>query len=385
MKLKFYNCPAPKKFDKKIISEIPSFISYEPDFKLISKLKNKYKKFENILIVGHGGSINSLVGIYYGLRYQADKKIFFLNTIDPDYIHWLKSNLKPKNTLVIAISKSGENITQLEAVNQFLNYPLLFITEVGTPFHKMALKLNAEVVIHPNIGGRYTGMTEVALLPAGIAGIDVQKIYSGAVEFYHNFQKDNSAWDAASVLFQLEQKGYVDVFMPIYSKNLFPLSNAIIQLCHESFGKAKKGQTYFAHEAPESQHHTNQRFFGGRKNIMGFFIGVEKFLHDCVNKYPANIQSISIKGKTFGDISGIDLGRTMQFELLGTLNDAKSQGIPVAWLSIESFGPEEIGRLIAFWQLYAVYGSLLRKVNPYDQPQVEASKKLSFSERLKAK
>ena len=72
----------------------------------------------------------------------------------------------------------------------------------------------------------------------------------------------------------------------------------------------------------------------------------------------------------------------MEYELTATLEDAKINSIPVAHLSISGFGAEEIGLLMAFWQLYAVYSSILRQVDPFDQPQVENSKNISFNKRL---
>lgn len=385
MKLEFYNCPQPEKMDPASLPETPEFVSYKPDFDEIKKYAADYQKYQNILIIAHGGSITSFYGYYSALNYQAKKKVYFLSTVDPDYIYGLKAELKPENTLVIAISKSGENTTQMEMLMQFTEFPLVIVTGKNSPLRAVAEKLKAHIVLHPAIGGRYTGLTEVALLPAGIAGLDVEALYGGAKRFYDLYSKDNLAWKMASIFYQLEQKGFVDVFMPFYSHNLFPISSVIVQLCHESFGKGGKGQTYFAHEAPESQHHTNQRFFGGTKNICGIFTGSETFLHPTVNVYPAAVHSIQMKGHALFDINKIPLEKSLAFELLGTLEDSRISGIPVAHLSIAGFSGEEIGQLVAFWQLYAVYSSVLREVNPFDQPQVENSKNISFNKRLEYK
>jgi glucose-6-phosphate isomerase len=389
MKLEFYNCPKPEEIDSRFrgndkqgLPDTPGFVNYEPDFELIKKLTDEYQKYPNILIIGHGGSITSFYGIYNALKEQAKKRAYFLSTVDPDYIFELKKEVKPENTLVVAISKSGENTTQIEMLMQFADYPLLFITGKSSPLRAIGEKLGAKIILHPDIGGRYTGLTEVALVPAAICGLEAKKIYEGARVFYGQYQKDNLAWMAASVLYQLEQKGYVDVFMPFYAHNLFPMSAIIVQLCHESFGKDGKGQTYFAHEAPESQHHTNQRFFGGRKNICGFFTTVETFLHPTVNVFPAAVHSVQIKGRALFDINKIPLEKSMQFEAQGTMEDARISGIPLLHLTVAGFSALEVGQLLAFWQLYAVYASVLRNVNPFDQPQVENSKNISFDKRL---
>jgi glucose-6-phosphate isomerase len=382
MKLEFYNCPKPTDIKSIKLPDVPEFVKYEPDFGLMKKLAEEYQKYENVLVIGHGGSITSFYGIYSALKEQAKKKAYFLSTVDPDFIWELKKELKPENTLVISVSKSGETTTQIEMLMQFADFPLLVITGKNSALRAIGEKLNAKIILHPTIGGRYTGMTEVGLVPAAICGLDVEILYKGAKKFYDLYSRDNLAWKAASVLFQLEEKGFVDVFMPFYSHNLFPMSAIIVQLCHESFGKDGKGQTYFAHEAPESQHHTNQRFFGGTKNICGFFTTVENFLHPTVNIFPTQTHSVQIKGHSLFDINKIPLEKAVDFEALGTMDDARISGIPTTHLSVSGFNADEIGQLLGFWQLYAVYSSVLRKVDPFDQPQVENSKKISFDKRL---
>lgn len=386
MNLEFYNCPKPEEFSVKILpKEKPEFLTYRPDFELLKKIVRQYQQYPNILIVGQGGSINPFYGFYYALKYQAKKKVRFLNTVDPDYIFQLKQILSPKDTLVISISKSGENTTQLEETMPFAEFPVIIVTGKSSPLRAIAEKMNWQVVMHPNIGGRYTGLTEVNLLGAAIAGINVEELYEGGKKIYNLYEKNNLAFQAASVFNQLEQKGFADVLMLFYSHFLFPSSYGIVQLCHESFGKSGKGQSYFAHEGPEVQHHTMQRYYGGQKNIAGFFITADSFLHPTVNNYPTQIQSILVKGHHINDINKIPLEKALLSEAEANLEDSRIRGIPAAHLSIDNFSPSEIGEFTAFWQLFAVYSSLLRKVDPFDQPEVENSKRISFTKRLQYK
>lgn len=382
MKLEFYNCPQPADISSVKLPESPEFVNYKPDFELMDKLANKYREYPNILIIGHGGSITSFFGFYQALIEHANKRAYFLSTVDPDYIFELKHKLDPKETLVVSISKSGETTTQIEILMQFTNYPLLFITGKSSTLRAIGEKLGAEIIMHPDVGGRYTGFTEVGLLPASLVGFDVKGLYEGAQSFYHLYHKENLAWKAASIMYGLEQKGYVDVFMPFYSHRLFYLSGIIIQLCHESFGKNGEGQTYFAHEAPESQHHTNQRFFGGPKNIAGIFTSSDTFTHPTLGIFPPQVHSVQLKGHALFDINKIPLEKALQFELEGTIEDARIQGIPLIHATVHGFSYHEIGSFLAFWQLYAVYSSVLRGVDPFNQPQVESSKNISFNKRL---
>ncbi len=386
MNLEFYNCPKPEEFDKKLLpKEKPLFVNYQPDFGLLKKLTEEYKNFENILIVAHGGSINPLLGIYNALYYQSQKKVYFLNTVDPDYIHKLKTELNPNNTLVVSISKSGETVTQLEETFAFAKYPILVVTGKASPLRAMADKMKWAVITHPPIGGRYTALTEVNLLGAALAGLDVEGLYQGGQEFYNLYEKENLAWKAASVFYQLEQKGYADVLMLFYSHFLFPSSFGIVQLCHESFGKNGKGQSYFAHEGPEVQHHTMQRYYGGQKNIAGLFVTADNFINSQVTNYPPQAHSTQIKGHHLADIDKIPLKYAILAEASASIEDSRIRGIPCVHMSLDNFSAQEIGKFNAFWQLFAVYSSLLRQVDPFDQPEVENSKKISFSKRLQYK
>src|SRR3989344_4899719 len=385
MKLEFYNCPKPEEIESIKLPETPEFIKHRVDFRQLAEYRKAYEKYENVLVIANGGALNCILSPYYPLKYQSQKKVYFLSTVDPDYIYELKQELKPENTLVIAISKSGETTTQIESLMQFAEYPLLVITGKSSSLRAIGEKLGAKIAMHPPIGGRFNSFTESSLLPLAIFGIDVKGLFEGALKLFDFYTKDNLAWSAASVFWQLEQKGYVDVFMPFYSHNLFPMSSLIVQLCHESFGKGGKGQTYFAHEAPESQHHTNQRFFGGTKNICGFFTSSENFNNQTATSYPHQLHSVQIKGRILFDINKIPLEKSLESELTGTMEDARINSIPLAHLSVSGFSPEEIGQLTAFWQLYAVYSSVLRGVDPFDQPQVENSKKISFDKRLQYK
>ena len=386
MKLEYFNYPKWEELEPGILPKNPTFLNYTPDFRMLRDFASAYSHYPNLLVIGHGGSVTSFYGFYNALKYQAKKQAYFLSTVDPDYITELKKELSPQNTLVVAISKSGENTTQIEMLSQFVDFPLIIVTEQSSPLEEIAKNLKAKVVTHPPIGGRYTGFTEVGLLPAALCGLNVKELFEGAQKFYYLYEKENLAWQAASVFYQLEQKGFVDVFMPFYSHNLFALSPLIVQLCHESFGKVGKGQTYFAHEAPESQHHTNQRFFGGRKNICGFFTSSGNFnVHDLSSNYTEPVEKVKIKNASFADINHIPLAKSLEAECLGTIEDARINSIPLAHMTVADFSSVEIGSLTAFWQMYAVYASVLRQVDPFDQPQVENSKKISFGKRLEYK
>lgn len=385
MKLEYFNCPQPEEFNGALLKEVPPFLSYKPDFKLMADLADEFSKYKNVLVIGHGGSISTIWGIYNALMHEATKSFYTLCTVDPDYITELKKTLTPENTVVVAVSKSGETVTQIEALLQFTDFPLVVVAGSMGPLREMAEELGAKVVQHPPLSGRYSGFSEVALVPAALCGLDIEAMYAGAQKVYQQYQQNNDAYQAASVMQQLEDRGFVDVFMPIYDWHFYSLNSLVIQLCHESFGKDGQGQTYFAHHAPESQHHSNQRFLGGRRNMAGWFIATDKPLHDLTTKVPDNLKNLTLKDKTLAALDSIPLSYSLNAELNGTLEDAKLQNIPVVYQHMPERTATEVGTFIGFWHLFAVYSSLLRNVDPFNQPQVENSKKISFAKRLQYK
>lgn len=379
MRIETINIPAFE--DKKISLPDPEFVTYQPDFKAIDEAWKEFGWYRNFIVIGHGGSVTALMAMHGALG-KPDKNVEFLSTVDPDYIAALHAKYRKSDTLVMAISKSGETVTQIEALMRFSDYPLLFIAGVGSALETLGAKLGAKVYKHPPIGGRYTAFTEVALLPARIIGLDAAAIHHGGQRIFAEYKHENLASKLAQIMYQLEQRGYVDVFMPFYSHALYPSANLVIQLAHESFGKNGTGQTYFASEAPESQHHTNQRFFGGRKNIAGLFIVQEHFAHqDELTKIPTVAHSIHIRDGSLVELNNIPLSFAMRAEFEGTWENAKVQMIPCVAVHATSADAGEVGAFLAHWLLFAVYSSLLRDVDPFDQPQVESSKVISWRKR----
>lgn len=384
MHLNFYNCPEPRPFNPDQLPTDVPFLDYEPNFQKMQELVDKYRDKENLIVIGHGGSISSFYGIYHALRESVTKRAHFVSTIDPDRLAEIKQLAPRESSLVIAISKSGETVTQLEALLQFLDYEKVFITGAMGPLAQLAEKIGADLLPHPPIGGRFTGFTEVALFPALLCGLDAMTMLSAGKEYLRGYRRSNEAYVAADIMVQLESGGFVDVFLPIYDAHLFPFTQIIVQLCHESFGKENKGQTYFASEAPEAQHHTNQRFLGGRRNVAGWFLSSEQSLRQLSTQVPEELRAIPLRDGRLGMLDGLSLEASLHSELQGTLMDARIHSIPVVTQTVVRRDAQSIARLLAFWQLYAIYAAVARALNPFDQPQVEHSKKLSFDERLSA-
>ena len=385
--------PLKSKLEKIKKQQLPVFETYKENIPKLKKNLKKYSKYKNIIVISNGGSRSSFIAYYSSLiPLKYKKTAFALSTMEPDLINDLKKSFPKKNTLIIPISKSGTTVGVLESLFAFKGYKTLTVTtpNIGA-LAAISEKENFEVIPHPSVGGRYTGLSTCAYTPSILFDIKVEEIEKGAREIYKKCNPKipitkNPALKLAASLYLLEKKGYSEIFAPIYSSKLSGFGNIIVQLMHESVCKQGKGQTIYCPDAPESQHHTNQRFFGGKKNAIGLFIKVDK-QHDRQTKVnvPKFIKNIQIKNGHLSDIDKVHYESALEYEFKGTYQDAVNNKLPCAILSIDKITPKSIGEFIGFWHYVAVYSSWLRNVNPFDQPQVENSKNISFNLRKKHK
>jgi len=364
--------------------EAPAFETHREDISALRKTLATVQAYTTILLLANGGSLWSSVAYFTALGKKDAKKLVLLNDMDPERILRLRQEHAPQKTLVLVISKSGSAIGIFETLFALWDYPKLFVTMPNTPLAHISEREHITTIPHPEVSGRYSSFTSSAYVPSILLDLSVEEIEKGGREGYAAYgalHEENNALRLAVALFRLENNAYTELFLPLYSHLLSGFGMIITQLFHESFGKDGKGLTVLATEAPESQHHTNQRFFGGRKNMIGCFLHVHNTPHDIHITVPTSLQDIPLRNNTLGALDHQSLARSFQSEYEGTVAHAKESGIPTMEISLSSISGYEIGNLMAFWHYVSVFSSLLRGVNPYDQPEVERSKEIAFERR----
>ncbi|MCK5413125.1 MAG: hypothetical protein KAI57_01995 [Candidatus Pacebacteria bacterium] len=405
-----------EKIEKIQNTPTPRFAKYTPDLEKLKVLREKYQDKKNIIVEGNGGAISNFRGIYSALKNMSDKNVFLLDTEDPDYIAELRNKCKKEDTLVILTSKSGTRIQVLANYFAFADYPLLVITEDNDGTLNQIRKIkNLNVSFYPEveITDRFTGLTESALTTAEIVGIDTEEMIKGGKEIYslcdinrgfHSGDspvdpkmqdsthavpqpcgtmepsiEGNPALQLAITLDKLENLGYTDLFLSIYSKKLSGFFELIVQLFHESVCKNGLGQTIYGGEAPENQHHTLQRLISGRKNSVGLFLTVENFSNkEAKIEIEKDLKNIACRNLNLEDLNNISLEEIIKAEFQGTWQDVIDNKIPAINFELEEVSPRTIGQFMAFFQYVTFYSALLREVNPCNQPGVEKSKENIF-------
>lgn len=390
MKLTIENYHEKASHKEKFPQNWPEFASYVPPISEIKKQFSAYSNYKNIVVIGNGGSISTLNGFRGALsnwHTSGDRSLEIVSTMEPDYLREVQSKYHQKDTLVIAISKSGTTVGVIEALMAFKNYQVVCITSVGEgTLSAIAQALGWAQVEHPAIGGRFSGRTAVGYGPAYLLGADIEEIEKGAKgSIEKNMAQNGPAWRFAKFLYERELDGDADIFMPVYSHFLVGFNHLVTQLIHESAGKNGKGQTILTVEAPESQHHTNQRYFGGAKNMVGVFVTVNRAKHDIKIEIPEEVENLSLRSGVVGDMNHSSLEHSLHCEADGTMADAREQGRPFAHIELEDLSEKSIGEYMVFWQFVAYFSALLRDVNPLDQPQVERSKEIALDLRKKLK
>ena len=357
---------------------------YSPDIEAIEDAVSQYE-FENLVVIGNGGSITSFRALYYAMIDDADKEVHLVTTQEPDYLRRISKAASNEETLVMPISKSGETTSVIEALMYFIkrDYPVFAVTSDNNgALRKIVERKDYGWIEHRDVGGRFSGLTETALVPAAFAGLDVREIRNGGEEIYEEFNgQPNAAWELSQALYSAEENSFTEILSVFYSTKLFGFYPLFVQLMHETVCKDSKGQSVYGDLGPEYQHHTNQRLFGGRENIVPVFFKTRAFEKEKI-EVPENLSDVGLREKTLTDFEGKELGKTLEAEFKGVRRALYDEKRPFAVFDLEAVDYSTAGMLMAFMQYLAVYSAYLRDVDPYNQPDVEKSKDEGFKQRF---
>ena len=372
---------AGKKFSE---IENPRFSEVEPDIEEI-KQKASTHDCESLVVIGNGGSITSFRALYYAFIDHIDIDVHLVTTQEPDFLNRVASNTAPEDTIVMPISKSGQTTSVLESLLYFMrrDYPVFAVTSDNEgALREIVRREEYSWIEHKDVGGRFSGLTETALMPAALCGIDIEEVRKGGEEIYSKFNSGpNPAWTLAKTLYSAEKQGYNQILTPFYTTRMFGFYPLTVQLMHETVCKDGEGQTVFGDLGPEYQHHTNQRLFGGAEDIIPLFFKSDAHENQEL-EVPEELEDIDLRGRKLGDLDGEKYSSALESEFKGVENALEEEEKPFSVLSVQSVDYRSMGKLMAFLQYLAVYSAELRDVDPYTQPDVEMSKKEGFERRF---
>ena len=329
------------------------------------KLIKKFKNSKNFRLIGMGGSILGTNTIYEFLKYKIKKNFIFIDNLQA------KDNKSEKKKFInLIVSKSGNTLETIVNTNLYIKKKdkNIFLTEnKNNHLYLLAQKLKSEIVHHNNfIGGRYSVLSEVGMLPAELMGLDSKK-FKQFDSLIKNKKFIKSLIDnVASTLKLIKNKKNNSVIINYdeKSENLFKWYQ---QLVAESLGKDSIGILPIVSNMPKDNHSVMQLYLDGYQNNFFTFFYVNESKTPKINNIIFNKDNYSIKNKNLSDI--------IYAQFKATQNVFAKKNIPFRSFEIKKRNEKTLGELFSFFILETILLGRALNINPYNQPAVELIKK----------
>ena len=330
------------------------------------KILNNLKKFNDYNLIGIGGSALGTKAIYDFLNYKIKKKFYFYDNLQNSEI--LKSNT---NRLNIIVSKSGNTLETISNLNlislrQKKNKNLIITENKKNILNKLAKKLKSEVIEHKDyIGGRYSALSEVGMLPAELMGLDVKKfkVLNSLIrkKTFLNFLISNVQSVYDNIL-----KGKKNCVILNYDEKSNNLFKWYQQLLAETLGKNGKGVFPIVSTMPKDNHSLLQLYLDGPKNNYFTFFSVKENKSNKYNKLLLTNEIEYLKNSNVSDV--------LSAQRIATQKVFRKNKIPFRSFEIIKRNESAIGEIFCFFILETLLLAELLKVNPLNQPSVELIK-----------
>ena len=370
------------------------------EFARIKVAAEKIKKSCDILVViGIGGSyLGARAAIefvksplYNNLKKETPDIYFAGNNISTTALTELLSICEGKDICVNVISKSG---TTTEPAIAFRVFKSLLVNKYGEAGAKERIFVTTDkargtlkkfsdeagyetFVVPDDVGGRYSVLTAVGLLPIACAGIDIDAMMKGAADAKADFAtssvKDNAAVRYAAIRNVLARKGKCTEILVGYEPFLLMLNEWWKQLYGESEGKDQKGIFPASVIFSTDLHSLGQYVQDGQRNLFETVINVK----DPGVEFEIPNDPLNVDGLNF--ISGAKLDYVNKKAMLATLIAHNDGGVPNILLELDDKSAHSFGYIVYFFEFACAISGYMLGVNPFDQPGVEAYKKNMFA------
>ena len=329
------------------------------------KLVYKFKRFNTIRIIGMGGSILGIKAIYKFLQNKIKKKLTFIDNLDINLI----SHHKKNKSLNLIISKSGNTLETITNTNILIKKSdkNIFITETKNSYlRNLANQIKGEIIEHKNfIGGRYSVLSEVGMLPAELLGLNEKKFKRFNKLIKNKIFINNLVKNVKCTLDFLKKGKFTSVILN-YDERSDELFKWYQQLIAESLGKKSKGIMPVISSMPKDNHSQMQLYLDGpNKSFYTFFYVHDKKVIKINNDKILNSHNY-LKNESINSIS--------LYQKKATEKIFMRKKIPFRSFEILDRNEETMGELFCFFILETILLGRAMKINPFDQPSVELIK-----------
>ena len=332
----------------------------------------KFKKFKTILIIGMGGSILGAKAIYDFLKHKTKKNFIFIDNLDENYLKSIKKNNNLSKSLFIIISKSGNTIETISNTYFFKSFlkskNTIILTENKNSFlRNLAKEKKFNFLEHKKfIGGRYSVLSEVGMLPAYLMGFKVENFKKNLGKFIYN---KKIILSSANLINKLKIKNAKILVFFNYVPELNNFLYWSQQLFAESLGKNKKGFIPVISNAPKDHHSLLQLYLDGPKDKVFYIVSSSKRGNLKTKSDFFNDNVHYLRKKKYNNIK--DSQKNAFLRVL------KNKKIPFREINIQKFNEDTIGKLFLQFIMETIFLGKLINVNPFDQPAVEEVKVLT--------
>ncbi len=342
---------------------------------------------DTIAVIGIGGSSLGAKAVYEFIRpsRELSRKLCFFESTDPSNLTTMLSSLELETTHFLVISKSGTTVETFSVYKYIYSLKsdpgsYTFITDPGSPLEQYAREIDASILHLPeNVGGRFSVLSTVGLVPLALCGVDIEALLQGArsikESFFHAGYMQDTLLDKATYYAQHHAQYHINCLFA-YSESLKYFCEWYVQLWGESLGKHQRhsafhvGLTPIGLIGPKDQHSFLQLIMEGTRDKSVTFIKIEDFN-----------DGITIPDITLAHLESLDVLNDLPFEKLinmqcdsvmeALLNE---KDIPIDSIIIPKTDEANMGSLIFYYELLTSLVGELIDVNTYDQPGVEAGK-----------
>ena len=342
------------------------------------------------VLIGVGGSNNAARSVVEALREDGAPEIIYAgNTLSPDALNRMMKKLEGKSIYIDCIAKNFETLepgSSFRILRQYMEKTygeeahkrIIATGTIGSSLEELCTKYGYTFLEFPlNVGGRYTAMTNVGLLPMAVAGIDIRALVQGAKDMqkrvHEESAENNIAYQYACLRNLYYQEGYRVEMLSSFEPQFRFFYKWWIQLFAESEGKENKGIFPAAVDFSTDLHSMGQWIQEGERTIYETVISVEKTNHKL--EVPSDAQNLD--GLNF--LAGKRVDEVNKMAELGTQLAHVDGGVPNIRIVIPALNEESIGGLLYFFEKACGISGYLLGVNPFNQPGVEAYKKNMFA------
>ena len=327
----------------------------------------KYKKFKSFRVFGMGGSILGAEAIYQFMRHKIKKNFIFINNLKPNFT----KNERNKKMVNLVVSKSGNTLETISNLNILLkkkttNKNIFIIENKNNYLSKIAKKIKAEVFEHKNfIGGRYSILSEVGMLPAELMGLKEKK-FKKYNYLINNKNFINNLVSNVSSTLKLNRQGKSNSIILNYDEKSENFFKWYQQLIAESLGKKSKGILPIISTMPKDNHSLMQFYLDGSKNNFYTFFNVkEKKSERIINN---NLL------KPYQYLRNKTLYKILVSQMEATQRIFKRKNLPFRSFEILNRTEDSLGELFCFFIMETILLGRALNINPFDQPSVELVK-----------